>query len=156
MTTRHVYIRLSSIGMALAMGVACTSNATAQQVSRTWFPTPAPMTQYYTYHYAPQTCPGGACPTYQPQSSSCPNGACPTRTWAPTAGPVDSIRNGVQRVLSPVMPSPQFAPRQSPANAPSANRESPYYDYQAPATRTSSPSRPAMIAPANNDSPYYP
>lgn len=160
MTTNKWYARLSGGGLMLALGIVCSSDANAQQAYRTWFPTSAPTTQYYSYHYGPPTCPGGACGTNSAPYQSCPNGSCAPRTWTPTAAPmaapVESIRNGVQRVFSPVLAIPQSAPRPAPANGPSANRESPYYEYRTPATRTATPSRPTQIAPTNNDSPYYP
>lgn len=156
MTTRQLCIRLTSIGMALAVGVAFSRDAAAQQVYRTWIATPAPMTQYYTYHYAQPTCPGGACPANQPQYPACPNGNCPTRTWVPTAAPVDSIRNGVQRVFSPALPLPQTPSRPETNRTPSANRESPYYEYKAGPVSPSPRRPPLQSVPTNNDSPYYP
>ncbi len=164
MTTNNWYARLCGGVLTLALGIACSSDATAQQAYRTWFPTPAPTaaptTQYYSYHYAPPTCPGGACGANRPQYQSCPNGSCAPRTWMPTAAPtvtpVESLRNGVQRVFSPVLPIPQSTPRPMPANAPSANRESPYYEYKAAPGRSAVRTRPAQAAPADDDSPYYP
>jgi len=160
--TSKLYLRLSGIGLALALGIGSGGNASAQQTSRTWFATPTPAAQYYTYYYAQPSCPGGSCGARSPQPQSCPNGSCAARTWVPTAAPADPLRNGVQRVFSPVTPAPQSSIRQAPASAPSANRESPYYEYRSAPPRSTSPSPRTLAAPStlaaprDNGSPYYP
>lgn len=143
MSTRTVHKWIACTATMLAMGVLSSTSALAQ-AARPWGFAPLPWTTRGYFSPAPN-CANGSCGV-APKNSTCPNGTCSPRTGTP------SSPYGVSRPTYQVTPS-----RPNSRNLPSANRESPFYEYRdAPSRSSTPPVRRPALSNRNLESPFYP
>lgn len=171
------------LSLAFITAIAVSNNAFAQ--NSPWF---FPVMPWQTYYTAPSyTAPSYSAPTYYSGSygaspvwvPSCANGSCGVRPAPvqrmpanpqPTYGVQPNYGTG-RPTYQPTPPASQPvaaqpAMPQTKTWQPSANRESPYYEYReaptrqpAPAsqsTRKQLPAQPPIARNQNDNSPYYP
>ena len=154
MTVRTISAWLSSVGVMLAAGAMSAGGACGQDS----FPAVGFRPMLWP---APPAVGGSPSPsvTGGTRGGCSPQGCGVTETWSPKPGASDPIRSGVQRVFGAARPTYQVNPlpmSRSRPTVPSANRESPFYEYREAPARVRVRPQPPVSPIERSESPFYP